>query len=443
MVFNWPTITLGEVCKVQGGFIQTGPFGSQLHTSDYRRTGFPVVMPTNIGDGGIVTDGIARIGESDIARLAQHKLQLGDVVFSRRGDVTKNALIRTREVGWLCGTGCLKVRLGDESVATAKFISYCLRLPASKQWLIRHAVGATMPNLNTGILSAVPITLPPLGVQLEIVGILDVLDRRLALLREANATLEALVQSWFKSWFVDFDPVRAKMDGYAPLGMDEATAALFPASLDETEFGSVPKGWVMTSLANAFDINPQRPLKKGIRAPYLDMASLSTRGHCVEAPIEREMGSGSKFRNGDTLMARITPCLENGKSAFVDFLLDDQIGWGSTEFLVLRPKKPLPDYFAYLLCRHPPFREYAIQSMSGTSGRQRVQNDVLGRYMLAVPDENVAFAFTQIVETLRQGITANHKTSNTLRKLRDTLLPRLISGQLRTSETSDAIREAA
>jgi type I restriction enzyme, S subunit len=127
MSSEWQTTTLGRICESQGGAIQTGPFGSQLHTSDYKESGIPVVMPTNIGDGGIVEDGIARIDQSDVDRLSQHKLQLGDIVFSRRGDVTKNTLIRPHEIGWFCGTGCLKVRLGDESTATAKFISYCLR----------------------------------------------------------------------------------------------------------------------------------------------------------------------------------------------------------------------------------------------------------------------------------------------------------------------------
>ena len=243
MSSEWKSTTLGEICKSQGGAIQTGPFGSQLHTSDYKEFGVPVVMPTNIGDGGIVEDGIARIDQADVERLSQHKLQLGDIVFSRRGDVTKNALIRPHEVGWFCGTGCLKVRLGDESKATAKFISHCLRMPDIKDWLIRHAVGATMPNLNTGILSAVPIHLPPLKTQLEIASMLGALDDRISLLRETNTTLEAIAQALFKSWFVDFDPVRAKQQGNDPQGMDAAAAALFPDSFEESELGLVPKGW--------------------------------------------------------------------------------------------------------------------------------------------------------------------------------------------------------
>ncbi|MDT4862702.1 hypothetical protein FQZ97_973710 [compost metagenome] len=151
----------------------------------------------------------------------------------------------------------------------------------------------------------------------------------------------------------------------------------------------------------------------------------------VDGVIGREMGSGTKFVNGDTLLARITPCLENGKTAYVDFLDVDQVGWGSTEFVVLRPKAPLPPYHGYLLARHSAFRDHAIQSMSGTSGRQRIQNDVLGRYPLVVPTAEVAGAFAQVVERAQQKIAANQVQAQTLTQLRDTLLPRLISGQLR------------
>lgn len=164
------------------------------------------------------------------------------------------------------------------------------------------------------------------------------------------------------------------------------------------------------------------------------MSSVNTQGHVVEAEVQREMGSGSKFVNGDTLLARITPCLENGKTAFVDFLLEGKTGWGSTEFVVLRPKSPLPDYFAYLLCRHSAFRDFAIQSMSGTSGRQRIQNDVLGRYPVQIPTSQIADAFRQVTTALQQRIAGNHANAQTLAKLRDTLLPRLISGQLRLPE---------
>lgn len=169
------------------------------------------------------------------------------------------------------------------------------------------------------------------------------------------------------------------------------------------------------------------------------MANVPTQGFGVAEVFAREFGSGTKFIAGDTLLARITPCLENGKSAFVDFLKDKQVGWGSTEFVVLRPRPPLPAFHAYLLCRHQSFREHALQSMSGTSGRQRIQNDVLGRFLLTVPPEPIAIAFDEIVTAIQRKATANNAQARTLSTLRDTLLPRLISGQLRLPEVETEV----
>jgi type I restriction enzyme S subunit len=294
--------------------------------------------------------------------------------------------------------------------------------------------GSAQPQITMSHLSKKVFDVCPSEHWPHIVGVLGAIDDRITLLRETNATLEAIAQALFKSWFVDFDPVRAKMAGRAPEGMDEATAALFPDALEETELGVVPKGWQVMPLSDALQFNPSRPLKKGVLAPYLDMASVATSGHRTAATIQRELGSGTKFRNGDTLLARITPCLENGKAAFVDFLADGQIGWGSTEFLVMRPKRSLPDYFAYLLCKHQPFLDFAIQSMVGTSGRQRIQNEALGRYPIVVPSDPVAQAFDRLASGVQASIAANDGQAQTLATLRDTLLPRLISGQLRLPE---------
>jgi type I restriction enzyme, S subunit len=297
-------------------------------------------------------------------------------------------------------------------------------------------------TLNLKDIRKLPIPFPPQYVIQDISEIANALTNRIALLRETNATLEAIAQALFKSWFVDFDPVRAKREGREPEGMDSDTAVLFPDSFEESELGLVPKGWRCTTLADAYEINPSRKLKKGETAPYLEMASVPTSGHSVMNVIQREMASGTKFINGDTLLARITPSLENGKSAFVDFLEQDQIGWGSTEFVVLRPKAPLPEYHGYLLCRHPAFRTFAIQSMSGTSGRQRIQNDVIGVYPFVLPSEGVVMVFAEVVEPIQRTIASNHAQAQTLASIRDTLLPRLISGQLRLPEAQALTEEA-
>ncbi|MGH9801829.1 MAG: restriction endonuclease subunit S, partial [Blastocatellia bacterium] len=139
------------------------------------------------------------------------------------------------------------------------------------------------------------------------------------------------------------------------------------------------------------------------------------------------------------LLARITPCLENGKTAFVDFLPKGRTGWGSTEFIVIRPKPPLPEYFAYLLCREPDFRAFAIQSMTGTSGRQRVQVDSLGKYPLTIPSDKVGERFGEIIAPLIARISRNSEESSSLAEMRDALLPKLISGQLRIPEAEAAL----
>lgn len=130
-------------------------------------------------------------------------------------------------------------------------------------------------------------------------------------------------------------------------------------------------------------------------------------------------------------MARITPCLENGKTAFVDFLSEDQVGWGSTEYIVLRPKPPLPEEFAYCLARSMEFREFAIQSMTGTSGRQRVPAESLSHYLLVAPPEQLGKRFGSFVRPLFARASAAALESRTFSALRDALLPKLISGELR------------
>ena len=156
---GWRAGDLAMLCSDGLGFIQTGPFGSQLHASDYESEGVPVVMPQDLEDRRISTDRIARVSDENVERLSRHKLVVGDVVFSRRGDVGRHAAVTAEEAGWLCGTGCLLVRPGPAWPSPA-FLSQALANSSATDWLKRHAVGATMPNLNTGILSALPLLLP-------------------------------------------------------------------------------------------------------------------------------------------------------------------------------------------------------------------------------------------------------------------------------------------
>lgn len=270
--------------------------------------------------------------------------------------------------------------------------------------------------------------------QEAIAAVLGSLDDKIDCNRRMNETLEAMARAIFKDWFVDFGPTRAKMEGRAPYLAQEVWD-LFPDALDDE---GKPVGWDRTPLSDVIELNPPEKLKKGALSPYLDMAALPTQGASSAPPIDREFTSGTKFRNGDTLLARITPCLENGKTTFVQCMDKKFVGWGSTEFIVMRSIPPIPKSYSYILARYQDFRRHAIQSMTGTSGRQRVTTDAIAAYPLTIPrDENVWLAFGALIEPIFQKIAANADESRTLAQTRDLLLPKLMSGEIRVKDAEE------
>ena len=170
---KWEKVTLGEISKN----IQTGPFGSQLHQADYSEHGTPVVMPKDLINGRISDESIARVNSAHVDRLNRHKIDEGDILYSRRGDVGRCAFASSAEKGWLCGTGCLRVTV-DKTKAVAKFIFYQLQRAESIGWIENHAVGSTMLNLNTSILSAIPVTIPDIQTQTRIASVLSTFGKR-------------------------------------------------------------------------------------------------------------------------------------------------------------------------------------------------------------------------------------------------------------------------
>ena len=289
--------------------------------------------------------------------------------------------------------------------------------------------------------------------QRTIAHILGSLDDKIELNRRMNETLEAMAQALFKSWFIDFDPVidnalaagnsipeelqaRAALreslgDARKPLPDDIRN--LFPSEFEFTEkMGWIPKGWETRSSSDLLSINPTVKLKKGFIAPYADMASLPTEGFTVGEIIKKPHNGGAKFQNGDVLLARITPCLENGKTAVVDFLDGDQVGFGSTEFIVLRGKAELQTPFVACLARNSSFRQHCIASMVGSSGRQRVQNACFDNYYITRPRETqILIAFNGLTEPTFRKITHNTQLNRDLSKTRETLIPKFFSGELR------------
>lgn len=327
---------------------------------------------------------------------------------------------------------------GRHNITDTGFAYYLTEWHEVRNYAVDQMTGTSgRQRVPTDCFDYLIVPIPPLPQQRAIARILGTLDDKIEMNRRMNETLEAMGRALFKSWFVDFDPIRAKMEG-RDTGLPRAFANLFPNEFADSEIGEIPKEWALTALEEVMEINPLRRLRKAEVAPYLDMANMPTNGHIPMTWTERPFGSGVRFVNGDTLLARITPCLENGKTAYVDFLEADQVGWGSTEYIVLRPKSPLPSEFGYFLARSSGFREFAIQCMTGSSGRQRVPVQALAQYRVAVPPESVAENFGRLVRPLVRRASDAVRETWALSALRDTLLPKLISGEVRVKQVERA-----
>jgi len=385
------------------------------------------------------------ISEEGLKNSAAKLLPKGTIVITARGTVGALAQLgRAMAFNQTCYALLPTDSLDND------FLFYALKGTLAEMRALTY--GTVFETITTQTFDHWLIPLPPLPDQRAIAHILGTLDDKIELNRKQNETLEAMARALFKAWFVDFDPVRAKrrgdpggrprwQRGQSLPGLPAHLYDLFPDRLVDSELGQIPEGWEVVGLSQVIEINPARSLSKGQVAPYLDMANMPTRGHVPQQVAERPYTSGTRFINGDTLLARITPCLENGKTAFVDFLPPGQVGWGSTEFIVLRPKPPLPPEFGYCLARNPYFREFAIQSMTGTSGRQRVQPEALAQYLVVMPPEPVATAFGELVQPLFRKASESERESHTLAALRDALLPKLIRGEIRVRDVERFLRE--
>ena len=180
-------------------------------------------------------------------------------------------------------------------------------------------------------------------------------------------------------------------------------------------------------------LNPKRTLAKNQVARSIDMSQLSTSGAFPSGWEMKPFNGGMRFTNGDTLFARITPCLENGKTAFIDFLDDGEVAFGSTEYIVLAPKNDTPPEMLYCLARYPAFVDYAVKNMNGSSGRQRVSAETVGQYRLPLFDKHSLVLFKEVVSPMFLMMRYNSLENMRLAELRDALLPKLMSGEIDVS----------
>ncbi len=427
---GWSWVLLTDVAK-----LETGHTPSRQH-AEYWDGGIPWIG---------IRDATANHGRT-IHSTFQQTSQLGiDNSSARILPANTVCLSRTASVGYVVVMGCPMATSQDfvnwvcgESL-DYRYLKYVLL--AEKEAFLLFASGTTHQTIYFPEVKAFHVCLPPIEEQRAIAHILGTLDDKIELNRRMNETLEEMARALFRSWFVDFDPVRRKAEGRDP-GLPRHVANLFPSRLVDSDLGEIPEGWRLVPVSEAVEVNPTRSLRKGTIAPYLDMANVPTRGHSPEELVPRAFGSGMRFVNGDTLVARITPCLENGKTAYVDCLSEGEVGWGSTEFIVLRPRSPLPTEFAYCLARSTEFREFAIQSMTGSSGRQRVPADSLAHFHVALPTSSVANAFGTCIKPLFSRASMATREAGSLGAIRDSLLPKLLSGELRVKD-AERILEAA
>ena len=426
---RWKEVPLGKLVD-----IFDGPHATPRKTP----TGPVFLGISNLASGRLDLEQREHLSEDDYVRWTRRvKPRPNDIVFSYETRLGEAALIPNGL------RACLGRRMGllrpKAGSIDPRFLLYAFLGEEFQNTIGSRTVhGSTVDRIPLTEMAEFPIYVPQeISEQRAIAHILGTLDDKIELNRRMNATLEAMVRALFKSWFVDFDVIRAKMEG-RDTGLPKRITELLPDRMVESELGQIPDGWPLTLLSDLIELNPSRRLQKGQAAPYLNMANMPTRGHAPESVVERPFGSGMRFANGDTLMARITPCLENGKTAFVDFLRDHEIGWGSTEYIVMCPYPPLPKEFAYCLARSEGFREFAIQSMSGTSGRQRVPVVALSGYMIPRAGDGVAAEFGRIVHSLLERASRAVSECRKLAGIRDALLPMLLSGGTRVRDAKES-----
>ena len=457
---NWRKVPLKDYCiKIGSGATPRG--GSSV----YKDSGeICLIRSQNIYNEGFKHDGLVYIDEKAGEKLNNVVLEPLDILLNITGDsVARVCLVDINVLPARVNQHVAIIR-PKPSEFDARFLRYYLASPYAQKLLLNLAsAGATRNALTKSMIEGFEVPQPKLEIQTYIADHLETLDNKIQLNQQTNQTLEQMAQALFKSWFVDFDPVvdnalaagnpipdeldhrvevRKKahaLPDFQPL--PENIRNLFPSEFEQTGEpnvgidGWMPKGWICKPVSQALIVNPKVKLSKGEVARFADMKAIPTNGFHVEDIIEKEFNGGAKFQQNDVLLARITPCLENGKTALVDFLKKDEVGFGSTEFIVLRGCGAISYPFVACLSRLDSFRQHCIQNMVGSSRRQRVQNSCFDSFFLSLPkDERLLTSFDRVCKPMFEKMTVSGTEIKSLAKMRDTLLPRLISGELKLNK---------
>ncbi len=426
--------TIGALLEETGGSIKTGPFGTKLKASEYTATGVPVISVGEVGFGRLrVHHDTPRVDETVSSRMPEYLLKAGDIVFGRKGAVERSAQVQPDEDGYFLGSDGIRIRLNVEE-CDPKFISYQLQTTAHRSWMIQHAAGTTMPSLNEGIIRRIPIVLKPLAEQKAIAAVLGALDDKIELNRRMNVTLEAMARALFQSWFVDFDPVRAKLDGREPFGLDHATAVHFPKHLEETALGHTPKGWEIRSLDKIADYLNGLALQKyppgdGPTLPVIKIAQLR-KGDSVGADrCNTDVPPNYVVQDGDVLFSW-------SGSLEVELWCGGAGALNQHLFKVTSPEFPKWFYYLWTIYHLDGFRLIAADKAT-TMGH--IQRGHLTAAKVLIPPRTLLDAITRIISPLIDHIVSNRIQSRTLAALRDMLLPKLLSGEMSVAEVEKEV----
>ena len=405
---EWQKVKLGDIASA----IQTGPFGSQLHQSDYSDVGTPVVMPKDIVCGKIDVSAIARVESHHVERLSRHKINEGDILYARRGDVGKCAYTDKSQTGWLCGTGCLRVTV-DKAKAMPEFVFFQLQKKDTIGWVEKHAIGATMLNLNTSILSNVPIELPSLSTQHRIATILSRYDSLIENYQKQIKLLEEAAQRLYKEWFVDLR---------------------FPGHENTKIVDGVPEGWEKKTIADvctniSSGSTPSRSNKaywengtiKWVKTKELqDGWILDTEEYISQ---EGYNSSSTKMFPANTILMAIyaSPTLGRLGILSIDCCCNQAaLGLIADENIIS---------WQWLFWKLYELRD-EFNAIARGAGQQNISGIVVKNKEVIIPAKGMIDGFTAVVSKMFEQQKSLSSQLRLLTEARDRLLPKLMSGEI-------------
>jgi len=382
------------------------------------------VMPKDILDGRVSESSIARVGEEHVLRLSQHRLRSGDIVYGRRGDIGRRALVTEREDGWLCGTGCLRISLGN-SVLDPQFLFFYLGHPNVIAWIANQAVGATMPNLNTSILQSVPIRYPELEVQRRVASVLSDYDDLIENNTRRIGILEEMARRLYEEWFVHF-----RFPGH------ETTR------LVESEIGRVPKGWRVVTVGEIATVVRGRSYRGtdvvdegGV--PFVNLKCIDRGGGFRKHGVKQYAGpfkDTQTVRAGDIVIAVTDMTQERRIVAHCGRVprLKGNRGVISMDLVKVVSKPIVPAEFLYAFFRWSGFSGEVRHHANGTNVLHLHPDHIL-RYKFALPTDGLIREFASAAAAPFELMDVLGNQIETLRLTRDQLLPKLISGEIDVS----------